>query len=45
MASGLDVWLFVEKGYKVPKATPTDLDEIKLMIINTMEKHVNFEGL
>jgi len=45
MASGLDVWLFVEKCYKVPKATQTDLGEVKLMTSNIKAKHDIFEGL
>lgn len=43
--SGLDVWFSVEKGYKVPKANPTNPNEIKLMISDTKTKHANFEGL
>jgi len=45
MASRLDVWLSVEKGYKVLKATPTDPDEFKLMTINIKAKHDILEGL
>jgi len=36
----VDIWLLVFNGYKVPKITPTDPDEKKLMSCNANSRHV-----
>jgi hypothetical protein len=42
---GVDIWLSVVNGYKVPKNTPTDPDEKKLMSCNSKARHVIISGL
>jgi hypothetical protein len=42
---GVDIWLSVANGYKVPKTAPTDPDEKKLMICNSKARHVILSGL
>ena len=42
---GVDVWLSIVNGQKVPKNTPTDLDENKLMRCNSKARHVIISGL
>jgi hypothetical protein len=42
---GVDIWLSVVNGYKVPKTTPTDPNEKKLMSCNSKARHVILSGL
>jgi hypothetical protein len=44
-ALGVGIWLSVFNGYKVPKNTPTDPDEKKLMRCNSKPRHVIISGL
>ena len=44
-ALGVDIWFLVVNGYKVPKITPTDPDEKKLMSCNSKARHVIISGL
>jgi hypothetical protein len=42
---GMDIWLSVVNGYIVPKNTPSDPDEKKLMRCNSKARHVIISGL
>jgi hypothetical protein len=42
---GVDIWLLVVNGYKVPKTTPTDPDEKKLMRCDANTWHIILGGL
>jgi hypothetical protein len=45
IALGVDIWLSVVNGYEVPKNTPTNPDEKKLMSCNSKVVHVIISGL
>jgi hypothetical protein len=42
---GVDIYLSIVNGYKVPKNTPTNPGEKKLMSCNSRARHVIISGL